>query len=146
MSNLPFFVYGTLRPGQGNHRRLLAGRFTQEIAATLPGHALYGPGLPYVTAGEETSVVVGELIFVAPAGYAEVLTDLDRLEGYRPGRAGHYDRQEREVRYTGPDGFETTVLAWVYLAGPVARERLRPSDRIASGDWLDNTRVAAFTR
>ena len=132
----PFFVYGTLRPGQGNYR-LLAGRTVDERPATLPGHALYGPGLPYVTEGEEDSAVVGTLIFVAPERYDEVLADLDRLEGYRPGGTwSHYDREARPVRYVGDDGGEATTVAWVYLAGREARSRLRPSERITGGDWL----------
>jgi gamma-glutamylcyclotransferase (GGCT)/AIG2-like uncharacterized protein YtfP len=137
MSNHPFFVYGTLRPTQGNHARLLAGRTVCELAATLPGHALYGPGLPYVTAGERDSSVVGDLIFVADERYTEVLADLDRLEGYRPDRDSHYEREARVVTYAGADG-ETTTVAWVYLAGPWARDRLHADQRITSGDWLDS--------
>ncbi|MCA1702141.1 MAG: gamma-glutamylcyclotransferase, partial [Actinobacteria bacterium] len=34
MTNHPFFVYGTLRPGQGNYR-LLAGRTVGEFPAVL---------------------------------------------------------------------------------------------------------------
>lgn len=136
MTNLPFFVYGTLRPGQGNYR-LLAGQAVGEFPATLAGHALYGPGLPYVTAGEEDSVVVGDLVFVAPERYGEVLARLDCLEGYRPGsRQCHYERKARTVRYLDAGGAEATILAWVYLAGPAARDRLRPAERIAGGDWL----------
>ena len=136
MTNLPFFVYGTLRPGQGNYR-LLAGRTTAEFPATLDGHALYGPGLPYVTAGEDDSAVVGDLIFVAPEHYREVLDRLDCLEGYRPGRrCCHYEREARTVRYVDAGGAEATTRAWVYLAGPAARERLRPAERIAGGNWL----------
>ena len=137
MTNHPFFVYGTLRPGQGNYR-LLAGRTVGEFPAVLDGHALYGPGLPYVTAGEEDSAVVGDLIFVAPERYVEVLARLDGLEGYRPGsRHSHYEREARTVRYVGADGAETTTVAWVYLAGPAARDRLRPAERIPGGDWLE---------
>ena len=136
MTNHPFFVYGTLRPGQGNYR-LLAGRTVGEFPAVLDGHALYGPGLPYVTAAEGDSVVVGDLIFVDPGRYGEVLARLDSLEGYRPGsRHSHYERAARTVRYVGVDGAEATTVAWVYLAGPAARERLRPVERIAGGDWL----------
>jgi gamma-glutamylcyclotransferase (GGCT)/AIG2-like uncharacterized protein YtfP len=137
MTNRPFFVYGTLRPGQGNYR-LLAGRTVAEFPATLPGHALYGPGLPYVTAGEEDWAVVGDLIFVASERYGEVLAGLDCLEGYRPGsRHCHYEREARTVRYVDADGAEATSVAWVYLAGPAVRERLRPAERIPGGDWLE---------
>lgn len=137
MTNLPFFVYGTLRPGQANHARLLAGRTVAEFGATLGDHAIYGPGLPYVV-GEEGSVVVGDLIFIDPDHYDEVLASLDRLEGYRPGSwHSHYERTAVVVHHAGPDGTEMTSVAWVYLAGPSVAERLAPAERIVSGDWLD---------
>src|SRR5438270_797160 len=82
MTNHPFFVYGTLRPGQGNHARLLAGRTTAEVPATLPGNVLYGPALPYVTAGEEAPGVVGALVFVAQGSLVD--TALRHLSALSP--------------------------------------------------------------
>ena len=128
----PFFVYGTLRRGQGNYRRLLAGRTTVEAPASLPGHALYGQGLPFVVEAEASVAVVGDLMWVAPDAYGEVLADLDRLEGYRPGKRSFYVRTAVTVRHG--DGVEVT--AWVYLAGPETARRLSDDDRIAGGDWL----------
>ena len=40
------FVYGTLRPGQSNYRRLLADRTVREVPASTKGLALYGNGFP----------------------------------------------------------------------------------------------------
>jgi gamma-glutamylcyclotransferase (GGCT)/AIG2-like uncharacterized protein YtfP len=137
MSAYPFFVYGTLRRGQGNYRRLLAGRTTAEISATLPGHALYGQGLPYAVAAEASAAVVGDLMFLDAERYDEVLADLDRLEGYRPGRSSFYVRQAVTVRIEG--GEET---AWVYLAGPETARRLSDVERIDGGDWLAYDDVA----
>ncbi|WP_045557424.1 gamma-glutamylcyclotransferase family protein [Streptomyces sp. FxanaA7] len=45
---LPFFVYGTLRPGEPNHDLFLRGRTVAEEPARMRGMALYdGPGYPY---------------------------------------------------------------------------------------------------
>ncbi|MCX5382628.1 gamma-glutamylcyclotransferase family protein [Streptomyces sp. NBC_00083] len=129
----PFFVYGTLRPGERYHRRFLRGRTVGERPALLPGAVLYdGPGYPYATAGPGT--VTGALIEVAPAEHGELLGALDELEEYiGPGHPRNlYDRVAREVAVQG-----AAVLAWVYLAAPrLARELLAGGAPIPGGDWL----------
>ncbi|MFC8224263.1 gamma-glutamylcyclotransferase [Streptomyces sp. NPDC057287] len=78
---LPFFVYGTLLPGEANHDRFLRGRTHEERPAVLPGALLYeGPGYPYVVDGPGT--VHGTLVTAAPGAYAELLGLLDDLEQY----------------------------------------------------------------
>lgn len=132
---LPFFVYGTLRPGEVNHDLFLRGRTVAEEPASLQGVALYeGPGYPYAV-DRPGSVVVGELITAAPGAYGELLAALDVLEEYGgPGRPGNiYDRIAREALRA--DG--TPVRAWVYLASPLLARDLRESGtQIAGGDWL----------
>ena len=126
---LPVFVYGTLRPGHVNYQRLLAGRAIRETPAQAAGLALYGHGLPYAvpTAG---AVTIGALIHIDPAGYDQTLADLDRLEGFRPGRPdrSHYIRARWAITAGGD-----TVTAWIYLAGP----RIDPADLdpIPGNDW-----------
>ena len=70
------FVYGTLRPGQGNYRRLLAGRIVRESPATAKGLALYGTGFPYAVP-QPRARIVGDLITIEPALYREVLAELE---------------------------------------------------------------------
>ena len=133
------FVYGTLRPGQGNHRRLLSGRTISELPATAAGLALYGRGIPYAVP-QSGARIVGELVTITPSLYAEVIADLDHLEGYHPRRPGtsHYVRTARPVVATHhtPNGgtWEAFHTAWIYLAGPDVDHRKMP--RITADDWL----------
>ncbi|MFI9805581.1 gamma-glutamylcyclotransferase family protein [Streptomyces sp. NPDC052301] len=131
---LPFFVYGTLRPGEPNHDLFLRGRTAAASPARLPGAALYdGPGYPYAVEqpGEE---VRGELVTALPEAYEDLLTALDLLEEYVPdGPRNLYERVARDAVRT--DGIP--VRAWVYLAAPPVAARLRArGTRIEGGDWL----------
>ncbi|MDH6542107.1 gamma-glutamylcyclotransferase [Streptomyces sp. SPB4] len=132
---LPFFVYGTLRPGEVNHALFLRGRTAAEEPARLPDAALYeGPGYPYAVE-RAGSAITGELITPAPGAYGELLAELDLLEEYAgPGRPGNvYDRVARAA--VRPDG--TRVRAWVYLAAaPLARRLAALGTEIPGGDWL----------
>lgn len=133
---LPFFVYGTLRPGERNHDLLLRGRTTAERPALLPGAVLYeGPGYPYaLDADDPAATVTGEAVTAAPEEYGRLLAVLDRLEEY--GGPGHpanlYERVSREVLLE--DG--TPVRAWVYVAAERVARRLRAGGRtVDGGDW-----------
>ena len=146
-AGLPFFVYGTLRPGERNHDVFLRGRTASEEPGRLAGAALYeGPGYPYAvqdtveSGGRDTvedtrrgAVVCGELVTALPEAYGELLAELDRLEEYTPGDPRSlYERVTREV--TRADG--TAVRAWVYVAAPAVAARLRARGKlIESGDW-----------
>ncbi|MGW7298324.1 MULTISPECIES: gamma-glutamylcyclotransferase family protein [unclassified Streptomyces] len=130
---LPFFVYGTLRPGQPNHAAFLHGRVLAEEPAVLPDALLYdGPGYPYVVA-EPGPSVHGELLTARPEEYDALLAVLDRLEEYRPGDPRNlYERIERDVVLSG----SRRVRAWVYVAAPRVAARLRKEGRlIEGGDW-----------
>ncbi|MER7930167.1 gamma-glutamylcyclotransferase family protein [Streptomyces sp. NPDC096057] len=133
---LPFFVYGTLRPGEPNHDLFLRGRTHSEERARLHGAALYdGPGYPYAVAAPG-AVTVGELVTAHREAYPQLLRELDRLEEYIPGDPRNlYERVEREV---ARDSDGTAVRAWVYLAAPAVTARLRAHGRlIEGGDWTD---------
>ncbi|MFE0382742.1 gamma-glutamylcyclotransferase family protein [Streptomyces bungoensis] len=132
-AHLPFFVYGTLRPGEPNHDLFLRGRTAREEPGRLPNAVLYdGPGYPYAveTPGGQ---VRGELVGALPEMYADLLADLDRLEEYAPGDPRNlYERVARDV--VRADG--SAVRAWVYLAAPRIADRLRASGTpLDGGDW-----------
>jgi gamma-glutamylcyclotransferase (GGCT)/AIG2-like uncharacterized protein YtfP len=141
---LPFFVYGTLRPGEHNHARYLSGRVAAQTPALLADAVLHeGPGYPYLVEEPGAGPVHGELVTARPEHYAALLVTLDRLEDYTPGDPHNdYERVARDVRL--PDG--TTQRAWVYVAAPAVRARLRARGRIiASGDWRGGLRPAPPT-
>jgi len=134
-ARLPFFVYGTLRPGEINHDLFLRGRTRTEEPGRLTGSVLYdGPGYPWAVE-EAGGLVYGDLVTALPERYEELLVALDRLEDYAPGDPRNlYERVPRDVR-RDCDG--TLVRAWVYLAAPSVATRLRTHGKlIESGDWF----------
>lgn len=132
-TQLPFFVYGTLRSGQGNHR-LVEGTLDALRAARLPGHCLYAHGLPWAAASDAPGAhVTGELLQVRPGDYAAVLDRLDRLEGYHPPRRQLYVRTALRVEYRDPEDGWQDRDAWVYLGGDSFPRD--PALLVASGDW-----------
>jgi gamma-glutamylcyclotransferase (GGCT)/AIG2-like uncharacterized protein YtfP len=136
---LPFFVYGTLKPGEPNYARYLAGQTASEAEATLPGAALFTEG-PYpflVTAPDVLGPgesVHGVIVALRPPVYELVLADLDRLEGYVPGGAQNlYERVALDVvTSAGPR------RAWVYIAGEATLELVRAGRlrHIPGGVWV----------
>jgi gamma-glutamylcyclotransferase (GGCT)/AIG2-like uncharacterized protein YtfP len=125
-----FFVYGTLRPGQPNFSRV-ARLVVGVEPAVLPGHVLYGRGLPFPYAAPGRGRVVGDMLRITPRGMPRALLILDALEGYHgEGRRNHYDR--RRVSVAGSTG---TRPAWVYLAGGHVLSRLTPDLLLPGGDW-----------
>ena len=132
--HLPFFVYGTLRPGERNHAAHLAGRITSHTPAHLPDTALYdGPGYPYAVETPAAGPVHGDLVTPLPTAYAAVRAALDRLEDYAPGDPHNlYERVAREVRCA--DG--VWRRAWVYVAGERLAEGLRATGTLLpEGSW-----------
>ncbi|WP_406416348.1 gamma-glutamylcyclotransferase family protein [Streptomyces sp. NBC_01614] len=133
---LPFFVYGTLRPGEPNHDAFLRGRTLAEEPARLAGAVLYdGPGYPYaVEALGGRGTVYGDLVTARPEDYPTLLAALDHLEEYAPNDPRSlYERVARDV-LRDTDG--TAVQAWVYVAAPPIAARLRTRGRlIETGDW-----------
>lgn len=129
---LPFFVYGTLRPGGRHHAWALDGRTSREEPARMPGLALYeGPGFPYAVAGPGEAR--GDLVLPADAYYDEVVRVLDELEQYRPDDPRNvYERVAADVLRR--DG--GAVRAWVYLAAAPLAARLRAGGtRVPGDDW-----------
>jgi len=126
---LPFFVYGTLLPGQPNHY-LLGNAIVKMETAVFPHGLLFDMGNYPMMIEQSGKQVKGQLITIDPSSYAPVMANLDLLEGYNPKRPIHsaYCRLERMVELEN-GRFQT---AWMYLGHPTYVKGLPP---IHSGDW-----------
>lgn len=135
---LPFFVYGTLKPGGLNYARYLAGRTAEELPATLAGAAIFSPGpFPFLTLEPDLvlpgEVASGTLITLADGEYAAALPLLDKLEGYTPGGGDNlYERVALSVATAGGPR-----PAWVYVAAARALRLIRGGRmrRVEGGAW-----------
>ena len=146
----PFFVYGTLRPGQGNARTWLGWASAyHDGAAYVVGYRLVSNGgFPYMVAAA-TSQTVGALIVPDTHKYELVQRAFDNLEGYRPGSAhNHYERVTVPVIIPGP----AIVTAWTYIPADVPTnwrtgELLPEVPTNAEGfhDWNARRRLHAIT-
>lgn len=127
----PVFVYGTLRPGQPNWERWLAGRSERVLAGRLPGVVLLDCG-HYPAAVERPGAggAAGEAVWICAGAWSATLAALDLLEGYDPADPRPlFDRVVRPVETAqGP------VECWVYLAGPLLARASRPV--VSTGDWV----------
>jgi len=135
---LPIFVFGTLRPGQDNHRLFVRGKTVRELPAALPGHAMFVLGqYPCITEDAGDGDVTGHLLYLLPELFREALAALDDLEGYRPGDAScDYVRVQRTAHALPAEGPAERVSAWVYVAGAPARALRSACPPVPGGDWL----------
>lgn len=112
-------VYGSLREGLGNHRIIADATFLGEITTT-PTYSLFSlGGFPGLKRTGSTAVVM-EVYEVSD----EVLTRVNRLEGYDPDREvnNFYDRFEIETIYG-------TAYCYEYVPGVEALVE------VEEGDW-----------
>ncbi len=127
---LPFFVYGTLLPGQPNAYVWGQSIVVQDKATLTPGR-LYDLGDYPICVETADGLVHGLVITVRTTDYDAVLAELDALEGYMPDRPdeSEYIRVSRKVQLENG----TAVTAWVYIAPPHFTPML---PMIPDGDWL----------
>jgi gamma-glutamylcyclotransferase (GGCT)/AIG2-like uncharacterized protein YtfP len=131
------FVYGTLRPGHGNHRRLLSKAVHIGTGVTHPSDTFnmflshLGGGIPFVvrrSVEENLHTPVSDII----AGDLFQVTDrelfrLDALEGH----PHWYCREEVNVKVKVGDGY-INQTAWMYL---LPKHRLDSNIQNITGDF-----------
>jgi gamma-glutamylcyclotransferase (GGCT)/AIG2-like uncharacterized protein YtfP len=111
-TELPLFVFGTLRRGESNHQ-CLAGRYDRWLPATLRNfkQTTAAHGFPQV-APSPGDQVTGELFFIRPADFAETMRRCDVLEDIPPGQlVGTYYQRAQVVVQTAEGDF----AAWAYI-------------------------------
>lgn len=124
------FVYGTLKPGHRNWRRLLQGQVRRWQAATIAGHLFELPdGIPAAIPGDGT--IHGYLLQLP--GNAE-LAAVNALEGFDPqGPAKRNTYTRRSVSCRTPQGAPLgQALAYFMTVEQVQR---RGGAEITEGIW-----------
>ena len=111
MDNLKVFVYGTLKPGEGNYQRYCAGKVVEAKRAIAQGLLFALPaGYPAMTPGN--TPVHGFLLTFANSG---ILLELDQLEDYHPSRPVEQNEYYREQIITYDPDERSQKPAWAYL-------------------------------
>lgn len=131
---LPFFVYGTLLPGQPNEK-LWGDGITKIEEAFLDDGYIYDMGYYPMLVAQGGGKVIGMLMTVAELAYEEILLRLDALEEYDSAQPdiSTYMRVKRKVKTRHGH----TKDAWVY-EGDIGQ--VNGASRITGGNWLDYIR------
>lgn len=132
---LPFFCYGTLMRGFGNHERIVRGKANYIRPATTMGTMFSVNGhFPALTT-KGNSDIDGELIFIDPRVYDQVLESMDRLEGYRKDDKKHSMYIRRPTLILDNESGET-VTAWVYYWN----KPIKGLKFVESGSWVEESK------
>ncbi len=131
---LPFFVYGTLIPGQPNDTYWSDAILSVEPAVFSPGRLFDFGSFPMLVESrwpDGGGQVSGRLVHVSAEPYGSILAAIDGLEDYDPANeaASIYRRVARDVSTAAGE----TVRAWVYI-GRESFAQGRPV--VTGGDWV----------
>jgi gamma-glutamylcyclotransferase (GGCT)/AIG2-like uncharacterized protein YtfP len=129
MTDIPFFVYGTLLPEQPNFR-LWGDSISRMEYGRIKDCQLFDMGAYPMLVESKEKYVHGMLVFVIPEYRDEMITIIDELEGYNPEKHGEsaYNREMQKVELESGK----TVTAWVYLGHQKYIDQEKP---ILGGKW-----------
>ena len=110
-STLKVFVYGTLKPGEANYARYCDGYVESQTSAYVRG-VLYALPAGYPAMTEADNKVKGVLLSFKNSN---ILDSLDRLEGYRSGRASSLNEYYRRLVWVYSLSDDPIDKAWAYF-------------------------------
>ncbi|GAB4279320.1 MAG: gamma-glutamylcyclotransferase [Candidatus Promineifilaceae bacterium] len=129
----PFFVYGTLLPGQPNaHLWQKEGWVLGE--AVLENGRLHDMGHYPMLVEAPGMRVQGVVLVINPEAYTAVLARLDALEGYDPANVAASAYRRVSVDVAMADGRSLSV--WVYMG---RAQFVAGKPVVAGGDWAAYT-------
>ncbi len=130
LAQIPFFVYGTLIPGQPNDHLWQDGIKSIKAAMYTNGK-LFDMGYYPMLVEEGGGIVRGKLITVADDHYHNTLRRLDRLEGYLPDKPN--ESSFRRVRRNVLVDNGRKILSWIYIGH---QRHVKQYSTIPEGDWV----------
>ena len=140
---LPLFVFGTLRPGQGNFRLIKEGNCIETVSeAKLSGVAMVaGKGYPYPHSklmDEEGYSIFGDVVSLKPnKGSIETRSNMDRLESFRSNyrSTSLYTRVDKIATIVDSSGNAREVKVWIYVSNNLPKEA--NENILKDGNWLE---------
>ena len=135
-STLNVFVYGTLKPGEANFLAYCDGKVVAQIPGYVQGDLYALPvGYPAMTERSEPYLaahkVNGVLLIFS---HANILTSLDRLEGYQLQRSAELNEYYRRLVVVYDANDQAIAKAWTYFMTP-AKVRQYGGKRLHTGNW-----------
>ena len=130
MERLPFFVYGTLIPGQPNYY-LWKDSIVDTKNGLIRNHQLFDMGHYPMIVQSEGNNVHGMLMYVKDEDYEKITKIIDNLEGYNPENHGNsaYNREMRDIEvYSGE-----LEKAWIYIG---STEYVKKENDVKDGNWV----------
>ena len=130
MTNLPFFVYGTLLPNQPNYYL-----WKDSIAGTKNGiirnYQLFDMGHYPMIVESKGNNVDGMLVYIKAEDYDKITKVIDNLEGYNPQKHGDsaYNREIKDIELE--NGKLTKAL--IYIG---SEDFVKEENAVKKGNWI----------
>lgn len=119
-----WFVYGTLRPGQGNHRWVRPAVLEEILDCTTTG-VMHAHSYPWVDFDQEGTVLGALLLMDTDDRITQDMINMELGAGYT----------QRQVPVKLTPGAEPALMAWAFHY-PAMKHGTRYVNHVPSGDFL----------